>query len=469
MKKRIVALSLASVLALTSITTTACKKQEEQKEVEFTIDIDIPRFDGGGEDFDVFISYSVANLDFQSPEEETGDTINDILYRRNMEVQNYFNVKFNVSPGASNNSELTPTIRNLIQAGDDTYEVFINVQHVGIPLIYDGLFVDWNTYMPHNDLSQPWWYNNVIRDLNFSDKVYVTAGAYNYHCLRGAGALAFNKTMMDELKLDYPYELVKNGAWTIDKFIEYIKVAADDVNGDGKMTFDQDRYGIAGWQWEMMPAFYVGMGGQNVIKDENNLPVLNINTERNVNIINKMLEVFKTPGSLANSETYSKTGTMFKEGRLMFHDTTLDQLPGYREMDDDFGAIPYPKLDKDQEDYYSRVVNYSSLTYIPVTNAKLELTSAILEAMAYLSYRDLIPEFYNIILTVKTTRDTETEEMIDIIREGARFMDENYLGSGSILNMVNSGSNTLSSTSIAQRDAWNIKLANHINFWQTAQ
>ena len=128
--------------------------------------------------------------------------------------------------------------------------------------------------------------------------------------------------------------------------------------------------------------------------------------------------------------------------------------------------VPYPKLDKDQEEYYSRIVNFSSLTYVPVTNTKLELTSAVLEYMAYLSHRDLIPEFYNVILTVKTSRDVETEEMIDIVRNGARFMDENYLNSGIIQRMITGGSNTLSSNYASQGDAWEIKLADIIEFWE---
>ena len=150
----------------------------------------------------------------------------------------------------------------------------------------------------------------------------------------------------------------------------------------------------------------------------------------------------------------------------MFHDTNLDQLTSLRDMEDDFGAVPFPKLDEDQENYASRIVNYSSLTYIPVTNQKLELTSAILEHMAYLSYRDLIPAFYDVILTVKTNRDYETEEMVDIVRATATFMDENFFGTGSLNGILNAKQNTLSSTYAAQEDSWLVKLDGYIEFWE---
>ena len=475
MKKRIPSLLLAALLACSSV--YSCGKKEDNKpetnvtvDDEYTVDgvkLELPDIDGGGEDFDVFIAYGVANQDFVTPEEENGDAINDIRYQRNHEVMNKFNVKFQVREGeGSSNSAGTPIIRSLIQSGDDTYEVFINVQHVGIPLIYEDLYVDWNESMPYADLTKPWWYQNVQRDLNFGDKVYVTAGAYNFHCLKASGVLAFNKTIMDELEMEYPYQLVKDGEWTIDRFIEYVKAAQKDLNGDGLIKPEDDRLGFSGWKWEMIPAMFVGMGGSPVAKDDDNLPTLNLNNERTFNVIDKLIELYDDGnGAWDGGNTYGVASTMFKESRLLFQDTTLTGLPGLRELEDDFGAVPYPKLDEDQEDYYSRIVNFSSLTYIPVTNQKLELTSAVLEYMAYISNKELIPAFYDEILNIKTARDYETEEMIDIIRDGARFHDENYLSSGNIIELVTNGTNTLSSNYASRGDAWETKLEEITEFW----
>ncbi|MBR5308580.1 MAG: hypothetical protein IKU43_07400 [Clostridia bacterium] len=477
--KRILSLLLAALMAGTALVSTSCMKKDDKKDAG-TTNTDAANVEstdgyklvlpedvkGDGETFDIFLAYNVFDSDY-IVEEETGDTIKDIIYQRNKEVENYFDIKFTFRGGDSNNSTATPTIRSLIQSGDDTYEVFMNVQHAGMPLVYEDLFVEWTENMPYANLENPWWYQNVQRDLNFNDKVYVNAGAYNFHCLKAAGAIAFNKTIMDELDMEYPYEMVKNGTWTIDKFIEMVKMGQKDLNGDGLIKPEDDRIGFSGWKWEMIPAMFVGMGGQPVTKDDNDLPVLNINNERTFNVIDKLIELYDSGnGAWDGGNTYGVAGTMFKESRLLFQDTTLSGLPGLRNLEDDFGAVPYPKLDEDQEEYYSRIVNFSSLTYIPVTNAKLDLTSAVLEYMAYLSYENLIPEFYNVILTVKTSRDVETEEMIDIIRNGARFMDENYLGSGTIISIVSSGSNTLSSNYAAQGDAWEIKLMDIIDFWE---
>ena len=477
MKKRITSLMLVALLAVTGIASSSCKK-DGKKPVdngetpvgEYEDGLNLPEIDGGGEDFDVFISYNVANQDFLAPESETGHTINDICYRRNQEVQKRFNVNFKVRPGDADYNTGTPIIRTLINSGDDTYEVFINMQHKGMPLVYEDLFVEWGENMPYVNFENPWWYQNVLRDLNYNNKVYVAAGAYNFGCLRASEVLMFNKTVLDELNLEYPYQLVLDGEWTIDKMIEYTKAGQKDLNGDGIMDPDNDRYGVGGWMYEMMPAFFIGMGGNPVVKDDNDMPTLSINDERTFNVMNKLLEVFKDGnGGWYNTETlkpYKHTQTMFTEGRLLFNDATLEQFSYYRDMEDDFGAVPYPKLDTDQEDYYSRIVSYSSLTFIPVTNQKLELTSAILENMAYLSYRDLFPAFFDEILTIKTNRDFETEVMINIARDSARFMDENYFKSHHIYKMVEKGTNTLASDYAASIDSWEMQLEEIIEFWE---
>ena len=480
-KKRVFALLLAALMTGSAITATSCGKKETAPVDDAATNAEQEENDGpplvlpsaeevstGDETFDIFLAYGVFDADY-IVEEETGDTINDIIYQRNREVEDYFGFKFNFYPGNNfkTNSEATPTIRTQIQAGDDTYEVYMNVQHAGMPLIYEDLFVEWNENMPYANLDNPWWYQNVRRDLNFGDKIYVMVGDYNFHALKASGAIAFNKTIMDELELEYPYQLVKDGEWTIDKFIEYVKAGQKDLNGDGIIKPEDDRLGFSGWKWEMIPAMFVGMGGSPVSKDDDNLPTLNINNERTFNVIDKLIELYDDGnGAWDGGNTYGVANTMFKESRLLFQDTTLTALPGLRNLDDDFGALPYPKLDEDQEDYYSRIVNFSSLTYIPVTNQKLELTSAVLEYMAYISHQNLIPAFYDEILNIKTARDFETEEMINIIREGARFMDENYLGSGGIINIVASGTNTLSSNYASQGDAWETKLEDIIEFWE---
>jgi hypothetical protein len=85
-------------------------------------------------------------------------------------------------------------------------------------------------------------------------------------------------------------------------------------------------------------------------------------------------------------------------------------------METDFGILPYPKLTETQPNYYSRIEGASAAT-VPITadGAGLERTSVILEAMASASLREVIPAYYDVVLSVRAARDVESSEMLDII------------------------------------------------------
>ena len=61
-----------------------------------------------------------------------------------------------------------------------------------------------------------------------------------------------------------------------------------DVNGDGKMD-DNDRYGLL-YQRDTMSSFYNGCGGIIASKDEDDLPVMTLNTDRSYIILDKLYD-----------------------------------------------------------------------------------------------------------------------------------------------------------------------------------
>ncbi len=475
--KRIPAL-LAAGLILTSC-FYSCGDKEENKENKTpsgseTVENDglaLPkdlRFDG--ETFDMYLALPTVKRSYIAAE-ETGDLINDAVYARNNLVEDRLGVKLNIvaTDRTSSGSDQTlesNNIKTLIQSGDDTYEAFIHVQHGAMPgFITEGLFVDWNE-LKYVDINNPWWFSNVARDISFGGKVYCMTGDYNFNSYASTACLAFNKTLCDELELEYPYQMVFDGTWTHDKFVEYIKKATKDIDGNGTITKEQDRYGYMGWQPETYVDLFCGYGSEVISKDDLNLPVLGINNERNFTVIDKMLEVFDNEGAYVEATTYGFDDKTFAEGRLLFNDSFLSSMPEMRGYENiDVGFVPYPKLDEQQEEYYSRTAAISGLTYIPVTNEKLDMTGAVLEAMAYYSTDTIIDTYFDIILTVKSTRDVESEQMIPIIRNSSRFMEQiiNFTG-GNIV--VAKQGNTLSSFIAAHSDAWQVKIDDLREFYE---
>jgi hypothetical protein len=97
-----------------------------------------------------------------------------------------------------------------------------------------------------------------------------------------------------------------------------------------------------------------------------------------------------------------------------------------RNMDAEIGIIPYPKYDEQTPRYYSLMEATAQMITLPINTKDFERTSMILEAMASEGQRTVIPAYYEITLKTKHSRDEESAEMLDIIRDSA-VVDWGYL------------------------------------------
>ncbi|MCL2815505.1 MAG: hypothetical protein FWD23_12965, partial [Oscillospiraceae bacterium] len=77
-------------------------------------------------------------------ERETGDIINDAVYRRNMAAEERLNVKLNVicGPDLHHWDEMNRMIRNSIASGDNSYQLIAGWSARAPALALDGLFLD---------------------------------------------------------------------------------------------------------------------------------------------------------------------------------------------------------------------------------------------------------------------------------------------------------------------------------------
>lgn len=94
----------------------------------------------------------------------------------------------------------------------------------------------------------------------------------------------------------------------------------------------------------------------------------------------------------------------------------------FRDMKDDYGIIPMPKIDESQGDY----ITYGNPWFaagvaVPANCSTPEMTGLIMEALAYISYRDVVPAIYDITLREKLTRDEKSKTMLDLIYRDIYF------------------------------------------------
>ena len=378
--------------------------------------------DGLGEwDFD---GYEFKNISrgsgmFADYEEETGEVLNDAIYNRNKRIEERFNITFveTVMPS----SDMATSMRRSLMAHDGAYDTMVIRSPDSYPLAQEGYLRPF-TDLPHLDFSKPYWDEWLTSQYSITNKIFFAAGAYDLNMFR-ASALLFNKLLAQNLGAEDLYALVTNGKWTFDKFEEMGKLAANDLDGDGVMTI-ADQFGYVGGLKVILPAFWIAGGVKTIEKDKDDIPYLSALEPEFINVWFKMADVLlhsgvwcdKLPDLTGMNVGDPATVQMFSDGRSLFYAGEVGHARNLREMEIDFGIIPYPKLDENQDKYYSQLP-WAELLSIPIYAADndVERTSVIIEALACDSYKTVTPVYYEIVLKTKFSRDEESEAMVDLI------------------------------------------------------
>jgi len=349
-----------------------------------------------------------------------GETINDAVYGRNLKIEETYNVKISLTKEDA--GVLSTTVINNVAAMDDVYDVVYPRLYEGANLVTQGLFYDLHQ-LPHLDLEKPWWDQNAVKSLSIDKKLYLVATDININDKDATAAVAFNKQLAENYKIDDLYQAVRDGKWTYDYMMTTYADVSTDLDGNSAMD-KNDLYGFLGKN-DVMSAFFHGSGGRYVDKDSDDIPYLSFMSDRNVSVTQKLAEMVGDAGNFFNHQTAGMEDSdftkMFEEGHGLFFWMRLDEVTNMRASDTDFGILPTPKFDEAQTQYWNTVSHHTTgLMSVPVTS-DAERTSVILEALAAESKYTVQPAYYDVSLKGKSTRDEESGEMLEIIIAGRVF------------------------------------------------
>ena len=353
-------------------------------------------------------------------EEETGDTINDAVYKRNSIVEEKLNCK--IVDRQVHLGQFGTDVQKAVRAGDATIDaVTPRAASVFPNLIVNNCLVNFEK-LPYIALSKPWWDQNCAGNLSICGKIFGVASDMTLMDKDSTTAIVFNKQLQTDYQIENLYQLVSGGKWTIDKLLDLSKIVSVDVDGNG-IRDDKDAYGLL-YQIDSMTSFLSGCGGFVGGKDKNDLPVMTLITQKSLDVLDKLFDVLYDDMYCLNfgwSEKISKDALtvmneMFQENRALFMWIRMADVENLRSMETDFGILPIPKYDEAQEQYLSTVNPYVGvLTSVPNCAANLANSSAVLEYMAYEGKYILQPAYYDVVLATKIARDEESGKMLDII------------------------------------------------------
>ena len=395
------------------VNTAETSTPEETEAAETELKPDLPDKDFGGKTFNIF-GWTHAGTEF-CIEEESGDVIEDAIFHRDSATEELFNVDITCEireGGPSAWASWIGTVENSILAGDDAYQL---VAGYGYRLAAATINGNYRNLANTNylDISMPWWSGDLVETSSIGGALYLVFGHLGLSYLKNAYAIYYNKTIAEDLGHTDLYETVDSGGWTFDELKARSKGAVLDLNGDG--VFDSnDRYGYLTGPNMDVDAYLNAFDVPCTEYDSDGMPVILPLSEKMQNTIDLLHDFFFVTGDAFYTRTDSLKD-LFRAEQGLFATMTIGTSGDLRDMESDFGFLPYPQYDDKQDEYRSFIACHNTTGFcIPIT-ADEELSTIVTEYMAYESYKSVRPAYYDVALKSKYTRDPDSERMLDLI------------------------------------------------------
>ncbi len=360
------------------------------------------------------------------PHELAPELLQDAVRERNALVEERFGVKITEIRTTSTSGMITD-IRNNAAMGEDKYDAVMPYMTDAATLAVEGLFYDLNA---EDDVAfdGPWWDQSARETLSIDDKLFFITGdlcllAYDCtHCL------VFNRDMAEENDVD-PYKLVYDGEWTLDKMLEISKDITRDENNDGVMDLN-DVWGCL-INSNFTTSMFLASGERLTTKNVDDIPEIAVMGERQISVFNSIFDLCSddSVGHIDSSTNISKFTSVWLAAseavatkRALFRAVAVVDIFEVAEFECNFGVLPTPKAEVEQDKYYSNVSAIcATCVAIPTTNMEYERAAVIMDAMAQASTDTVKTSYYDNLLKLRKLQGEDDEKMLDIIFEGRTY------------------------------------------------
>ena len=358
------------------------------------------------------------------------DLVEKAVYNRNRAVENRLGVKLEYIPNNETGWQTTylQKIRAAVDAGDNVYDIFSGPAYHITTLITDGCYYDLTT-TDYFNFDKVWWARGLVDGMAIDGKVFLVTGDISLGLVKYIHCLIFNESLYADLfgEDETLYDIVKDGDWTVEKMAEVTANTYKDEDKSGAASAG-DRFGYVVPNTNLIRA-YIDAVNLNVLHiNENGDAEVWLDNQSHVDDAISTIgsyfdtqDVFYAQDSSANLTASSQ---IFKEGRTLFIlGRLVDITTSYSGITDfEYGIVPLPKWDAD-DDYGVTLCGSESTFGISSSLPKDEANraSAVMEALAYESYKNVTPEYYETALKIQYEMSNDKAVMLDYIHDGARF------------------------------------------------
>ncbi|MBQ8849474.1 MAG: hypothetical protein IJ011_03960 [Clostridia bacterium] len=358
------------------------------------------------------------------------DAISNSVYKRDQAIQTKLGIKMKYTLTAGGAKSLTnfKTAVSNAYYGSTPYDIIASYTRSTAICATDGMLYDLSSLPSDSylNLNKPWWNDSVIEKTTTSTgKFYFVTGDASTSLAQMIYCVYFNADEVDRMRETSPYELVESNEWTLDTMMTMTKNYYVDLD-ESKSVSIKDKIGVVGYYYDW-PALLHGCGVGFVTKNGLGEFILdpNIKTGRGLDVMNDLLTWTTTEKSLCRGrDAEGNTMSNFAAGNSMFIITHSGAaITDLNDVQFEYGCVPCPKYDEDQETYYSAV--RQPVTFFGImTNVKsdrVEMITAVLEAWGSEGYRTTTPVIFEKAMKDASATSAFMSDMLQLIRDTAWF------------------------------------------------
>ena len=413
---------------------------------------------------EIVILMSSSNT-IEIAKEASSERVAQAMYERNCDAEEYLGVLITINNehnGSWNvRAAYNDVIRNDVKDLHTLDIITMMTSCSFVTLAQEGLLKNL-TDVTSFDFDAPWWVPDMVGQYGMNGNLYGVYGDMTLSLYASMSTIYFNAKLIDDYSIESPYDMVRNNTWTLENMIKNAKLVEESVDGEyDPMTNKMGFMGLHTAQRTWIAALDLDLVDRNA--DTGELTVPKGPSDKLITLFDSFYDLFEDENEFYVHSNSSELHQTFMNGTVLYMLTYLNAVRDFRGMEDDYGLVPMPKYndqqdtirkafkedrvlaaihvlespkynlrdmesdyiilpmpkyDEAQAEYYSPVSMWcTSLLSVPITASNPERTGIIIEALSAESLYTLTPAYYEISLQGKAVRDEESAAMLDIIFE----------------------------------------------------
>ncbi|NLK39443.1 MAG: hypothetical protein GX303_04240 [Clostridiales bacterium] len=403
-----------------TITTTNDKTGDTTQNAEFNY----PDIDFNKEVFTILNCSKdqwnmIANI---TAEQTQGDGVNDAIRKRQLKVEDMLNCtikEVNVSV-----YDLKTTLLKDISSGDSTYAAAYQRADECLTGILDGSYLVLDE-LDNLSLDKSYWFQDFLNATSLAGKNYMAISNIQLMAFDGVWAIFFNKDLLESKHIEAPYDLVRSGKWTIDE-LHRLSAEMSSLNSDDSWAWNVKGTSVYGYTTftDGIAKLLYGIEGFFGDKDNTDLPVLSVNSPGFVDRALRLSSFCGDDGAYLYSKANGENGyeAVFMNQRAAFVGAEIKFGRLLRSVSFDYGILPYPKYNENQDSYRSTTLHLLPVVTIPSSNPEPEKIALVLDALSYESDNYVIRPYYDERVSLRSIGGTQNDiDMLNIIRNNIGY------------------------------------------------